>query len=62
MPVHVVLGGRSAHYGNVPLAGYYRQTVPHASITVYPKAGHSPHVSEPRRFADDLLGFLADHA
>ena len=62
MPLHVVLGGRSAHYGNVPLAGYYRQTVPHASIAVYPKAGHSPHVSEPRRFADDLLGFLADHA
>jgi len=35
--------------------------VPHASVSVYERAGHSPHVSEPRRFADQLLTFLEDH-
>jgi len=62
VPLWVVLGGRSPHYGGVPLERYYRQVVPHASVTVYPDSGHSPHVAEPGRFARDLLRFLEDHA
>jgi len=61
-PVWIVLGGRSAHYAGVPLEGYYRTAVRHATITVYERSGHSPHVAEPQRFAQDLLKFLADHA
>jgi non-heme chloroperoxidase len=61
VPLCVVLGARSAHYRGLPLDAYYRQAVPHASVSVYERAGHSPHVSEPRRFADQLLAFLEDH-
>ncbi len=61
-PLWVALGGRSPHYGGVPLADYYRRTVPHASVTVYPSAGHSPHVSDPARVARDLQRFIDDHA
>jgi non-heme chloroperoxidase len=62
VPLRVVLGARSAHYGEVPLAAYYREAVPHAEIEVYARAGHSPHVAEAPRFARDLRRFLADHA
>ncbi len=62
VPVWVVLGGRSAHYGEVALARYYRHAVPHAAVSVYPHSGHSPHVADPGRFARELLGFLDDHA
>lgn len=62
MPVWVVLGGQSPHYGGVPLEAYFRRAVCHAAITVYDRAGHSPHVAEPVRFANELLAFLADHA
>lgn len=61
-PLMVVLGGRSSHYGGLPLDRWYRQAVPHAQVRVYPQAGHSPHYSEPWRFADDLVQFIADHA
>lgn len=61
-PLLVVLGAASPHYGRVPLADWYRQTVPHASIHVYARAGHSPHYSEPIRFARELQQFIADHA
>ena len=61
VPVCVVLGARSAHYKGLPLDAYYREAVPHAAVSVYERAGHSPHVSEPGRFADQLLGFLEDH-
>lgn len=61
-PVWIVLGGRSAHYAGVPLEGYYRTAIRHATVTVYERSGHSPHVAEPQRFAQDLLKFLADHA
>ncbi len=62
VPMWVVMGGRSAHYAGVPLDQYYRRAVPHASVTVYPRSGHSPHVAEPGRFAQDLMRFLDDHA
>ena len=62
IPLWVALGARSPHYAGVPLADHYRRAVPHASITVYPRAGHSPHVSEPLRFARDLQAFIDDHA
>jgi non-heme chloroperoxidase len=61
VPLWVVLGGRSAHYAGVPLEPYYRRAVPHASVTVYARSGHSPHVAEPGRFAHELLRFLDDH-
>jgi pimeloyl-ACP methyl ester carboxylesterase len=61
LPLAVVLGGRSAHYGGVPLADYYLRTVAHAVVRVYPRSGHSPHYAEPARFARDLARFLADH-
>ncbi len=62
VPLLVVLGGRSAHYARVPLDAWYRSAVPHASVAVYPLSGHSPHVAEPLRFANELERFLADHA
>lgn len=62
VPMWVVLGGRSPHYAGIPLDRYYRHVVPHASVTVYAQSGHSPHVSEPGRFARELMRFLEDHA
>lgn len=62
LPVWVVLGGRSTHYAGVPLEGYYRHVVPHASIRVFARSGHSPHVAEPARFAQELAQFLEEHA
>lgn len=61
-PLMVVLGARSPHYAGVPLDRWYREAVPHAQIDIYPRAGHSPHVSDPLRFARDLERFLDDHA
>ena len=61
-PLMVVLGAGSPHYGGVPLADWYRRTVPHAQVSVYARAGHSPHYTEPVRFARELQQFLADHA
>lgn len=61
MPVWVVLGGQSRHYGGVPLDSYYRRAVAHASVSVFARSGHSPHVAEPRRFAQELLLFIEDH-
>jgi pimeloyl-ACP methyl ester carboxylesterase len=61
-PLLVVLGARSPHYAGVPLDAWYRETVRHAQVAVYPRAGHSPHVSEPLRFARDLERFIDDHA
>jgi non-heme chloroperoxidase len=61
-PLLVVLGARSPHYAGVPLDAWYRETVKHAQISIYPRAGHSPHVSEPLRFARELQRFIDDHA
>jgi len=61
-PLLVVLGARSPHYAGLPLDAWYRDTVKHAQVSVYPRAGHSPHVSEPLRFARELERFLEDHA
>jgi pimeloyl-ACP methyl ester carboxylesterase len=61
VPLIVVLGGRSAHYGGLPLDDYYRRTVPHARVRIYPQSGHSPHYAEPARFARDLLQFIGEH-
>ncbi len=58
VPLLVVLGARSPHYGGVPLEAYYRATVPHASIKTYARSGHSPHYAEPARFAGDLQQFV----
>jgi pimeloyl-ACP methyl ester carboxylesterase len=62
VPLQVVLGARSPHYAGLPLDDWYRSAVPHAEVIVYPRAGHSPHVSEPARFARELMRFLSDHA
>jgi len=61
-PLMVVLGQRSPHYADVPLDNWYRQAVPHATVTVYVRGGHSPHYSEPARFAGELMQFIAEHA
>jgi len=61
-PLLVVLGARSPHYAGLPLDAWYRDTVKHAQISIYPRAGHSPHVSEPLRFARELKRFIDDHA
>jgi pimeloyl-ACP methyl ester carboxylesterase len=61
-PLLVVLGARSPHYAGLPLDAWYRDTVKHAQISIYPRAGHSPHVSEPLRFARELERFMDDHA
>lgn len=61
VPMWVVLGGQSAHYRDVPLERYYRRVVPHASVVVYARSGHSPHVAEPERFALELMHFVEDH-
>jgi pimeloyl-ACP methyl ester carboxylesterase len=61
-PLLVVLGARSPHYAGVPLDAWYRETVKHAEVSIYPRAGHSPHVSEPLRFARELQRFIDDHA
>jgi pimeloyl-ACP methyl ester carboxylesterase len=61
-PLLVVLGARSPHYAGLPLDAWYRDTVKHAQVSVYPRAGHSPHVSEPLRFVRELERFIADHA
>lgn len=61
-PLLVVLGARSPHYAGVPLDAWYRDTVKHAQVSIYPHAGHSPHVSEPLRFARELERFIEDHA
>jgi len=61
-PLLVVLGARSPHYAGVPLDAWYRNTVKHAQVSVYPRAGHSPHVSEPLRLVRELERFLDDHA
>jgi pimeloyl-ACP methyl ester carboxylesterase len=62
VPLWVVLGARSPHYAGVPLDDWYRRTVPHATVTVYAQAGHSPHFTEPERFTNELRRFIADHA
>lgn len=61
-PLLVVLGAQSGHYKGVPLGDWYRQAVPHCSVSTYARAGHSPHVTEPARFVRELRAFLADHA
>ena len=61
-PLLVVLGARSPHYAGLPLDAWYRDTVKHAQISIYPRAGHSPHVSEPQRFVRELERFISDHA
>lgn len=62
VPVWIALGARSPHYAGVPLEAYYRRAVPHASVHVFDRSGHSPHVAEPDRFVHELLLFLDDHA
>ena len=62
VPTRVVLGGASPHYAGLPLDRYYRRAVPHASVEVYERSGHSPHVAEPGRFVTDLMRFIDDHA
>jgi pimeloyl-ACP methyl ester carboxylesterase len=61
VPLWVALGGRSAHYAEVPLQSYYQRTVPHVQVVRYERAGHSPHIAEPARFAQDLERFLDDN-
>ena len=58
VPLLVVLGARSPHYAGLPLDAWYRSAVPHASVSIYRQAGHSPHYTEPARFARDLAALI----
>ncbi|RYF16053.1 MAG: alpha/beta hydrolase [Comamonadaceae bacterium] len=62
VPLLVVLGGNSPHYAGLPLDAWYRDTIKHAQVSVYVRAGHSPHLSEPVRFTRELQRFIDDHA
>jgi non-heme chloroperoxidase len=59
LPALVVLGGRSGHYGGLPLAEYYAGALAGAEVCTYAMADHSPHRHEPARFVADLLAFAA---
>jgi pimeloyl-ACP methyl ester carboxylesterase len=59
VPTLVVLGGRSHHYGNVPLADYYAGTLRRGTVTTYPSAAHSPHQQAAAALARDLTRFGA---
>jgi pimeloyl-ACP methyl ester carboxylesterase len=59
VPALVVLGGRSHHYGNVPLADYYAGTLHRGTVTTYPSAAHSPHRQATAALARDLASFGA---
>jgi non-heme chloroperoxidase len=59
VPALVVLGGRSHHYGNVPLADYYAGTLRRGTVTTYPCAAHSPHMQAASFLARDLGAFAA---
>ena len=61
LPALIVLGGASHHYGGLPLAGYYRNTLARACIATYDASAHSPHREEPQRFAADLAAFVERH-
>ena len=62
LPALVVLGGKSTHYGGLPLAQYYRSAMPQARVELYDHAGHSPHVQDAGRFAADLAHFVVEEA
>ena len=57
LPALVVLGGRSHHYGNVPLADYYAGALRRGTVTTYPDAAHSPHWQAAASLARDLMAF-----
>lgn len=59
VPALVVLGGRSHHYGNVPLADYYAGTLRRGTVVTYPSAAHSPHRQSAAALARDLAAFGA---
>jgi pimeloyl-ACP methyl ester carboxylesterase len=61
LPVLIVLGGASHHYGGLPLGGYYRETLARACVATYDASAHSPHREEPQRFAADLAAFVERH-
>jgi non-heme chloroperoxidase len=57
VPALVVLGGVSQHYGGLPLAAYYEETLPQGTVLTYSSSSHSPHRQDPERFAADLATF-----
>lgn len=61
LPLMVVLGERSPHYAGLPLDDWYRAAVPHARVSIYARAGHSPHYTEPVRFARELAALISEN-
>jgi len=57
VPALVVLGGFSQHYGGLPLAAYYEETLPQGTVLTYWTSSHSPHRQDPERLASDLAAF-----
>ena len=59
VPALLVYGSESNYYG-AATAHYVEQAIPGATLLVYEGADHSPHICQPRRFADDLKRFAGD--
>jgi gamma-glutamyltranspeptidase len=57
LPTMVVWGGRDS-FIPVAHAAHFAALVPTARVEVFERAGHFPHVDEPRRFARTLLDFV----
>lgn len=59
MPVMLVWG---EHDGMIPVEHAYRAhtAIPGSRLSIYPQAGHFPHHSDPVRFVEELVEFVAD--
>src|SRR5262245_47442263 len=56
----LVLGGRHAWICPVPQAAEIQRSVPGARLVIFEQSGHSPHVEERERFAEEVTRFLAE--
>jgi pimeloyl-ACP methyl ester carboxylesterase len=57
LPTLIVWGGRD---GVIPVSHAYRaaEAIPDSELAIFEAAGHFPHVDEPARFTELLVGFL----
>jgi pimeloyl-ACP methyl ester carboxylesterase len=56
VPTLLLYGEKSNFYGS-RVARYVAEQIPGAVLKLYPGAGHSPHLDDPRRFVADLVTF-----
>jgi pimeloyl-ACP methyl ester carboxylesterase len=57
IPTMIVWGGRDRL---IPVrhARHPHRAIPNSRLEIFPKAGHFPHLDEPRRFAGLLVDFV----